>query len=651
MDKNLQYSGRGIAYFRKSTDERGFGPQNQAEWASQEARTLGVHLNVSLEVLDQMIAAGKCESDDMYLDHGVSGSLLSRPGFDAMFRRALTDNSITHIFVYQRDRFARPNYPTDAMQLECQLRVAGKTLVYRGQVLKPVKRGGVPIQEQIVSLVEFDASGKYLPDLAERVLRSQIALAKNGHWTGGNAPYGFKRVLVAPDGHARDLQRGERVRQAGHHTHIVPDDPDKIAILLKIVDLADRGWGIKRIAVELNRLGIPSPDAGRSRRDKKGHLHQVSGRWCPNTVADILRNKSIIAVRQWGERSEGRHRRLGADGPRELEDGDLSGTGNPRFSKNPDNVKIVAPAEYKPLVDPAKFERVQQRMKARGANQRGTTRSQDLYRYPLSGRVYDASDGCGWPMYGEMVDGVARQVCGRYKMTTGAECKHNTVGVAALSRLVLAALRTEILRKGLTPQLREKLLKIAMAESEQDNSKNHEAEVTAELQKLTQDLDKVTRSLAMEDNAKRRAAIQQVWDEKTELVVGKRRELEGLLNASALHPQALPVQEQVDEALLLLNNLAGLAEVAAGPEFMQLLATMNVHIWLWFKEVHKGKRVLNKVANGVLTTGNAPWPIQPYEGPRGVPLDNNTADTHNEPAGPSGPTGSSLQKVNRGERI
>lgn len=85
---------------------------------------------------------------------------------------------------------------------------------------------------------------------------------------------------------------------------------------------------------------------------------------------------------------------------------------------------------------------------------------------------------------------------------------------------------------------------------------------------------------------------------------------------------------------------------------MQLLEALDANVWLWYKSVPHGKRVYNKVDTGILTTGEAPWPIQPYQGPRGGPSDNDKADMKpNEPEGPLGPSGSSLQKVHRGGGI
>lgn len=52
------------------------------------------------------------------------------------------------------------------------------------------------------------------------------------------------------------------------------------------------------------------------------------------------------------------------------------------------------------------------------------------------------------------------------------------------------------------------------------------------------------------------------------------------------------------------------------PEFNQLFDALDVRVWAKFEKVRQGKRLLNKFDSGLITTGNAPWPIEPYNGPR-----------------------------------
>ena len=93
----------------------------------------------------------------------------------------------------------------------------GVTLVFTDRVCAPLSRGSrQDIAELIVSTLDYDRSGRDRRDLAEKILFSQLALAKAGFSTGGRPPYGFRRWLVNESGEPiRQLDPGERVRKRG----------------------------------------------------------------------------------------------------------------------------------------------------------------------------------------------------------------------------------------------------------------------------------------------------------------------------------------------------------------------------------------------------------------------------------------------------
>ncbi len=130
-------------------------------------------------------------------------------------------------------------------------------------------------------MLAYYQGGEELRKHAERVLGAQLKLAEGGYRVGGNAPYGFVRVLVdAAGNNIEELPSGKRVRQPGCHVRSVPKFPEKIAVWLQILNWKAQGWGSKRIAKETNDRGVPSPDAGRTRTDH-GVKHLVSGKWTP----------------------------------------------------------------------------------------------------------------------------------------------------------------------------------------------------------------------------------------------------------------------------------------------------------------------------------------------------------------------------------
>lgn len=638
---------RGILYIRKSTDQEGFGPENQLEWALAEAKKLGVTLNISLDTLNIMIQGRQHHDGDLYLDFGISGAVRERPGLMALMERATKDKTLSHVFVYHRDRLSRLENVVEAMKLEDTLRRSGKYVVYHDGAIGPLQRGSADLSEVILSAVSFDQSAKKLRELADRVIRANTKLSRDGYWAGGIPLYGFGRYLVGPDKKiVRELQPYEHVRQEGHHVLILPKDQEKIKVLKNIMELAAEGWGIKRIANHLNKMGVPSPNAGRERRDKFGHLHLVSGKWSPGTIRDIIANPILIGQLIWARRSEGRHLRVGASGPRELEKLDLTESGNPKVISNQNAICSTAVPSFDPQVAPELFERIQKKFESKGASQRGKTRSPDPYRYPLNGRIFDASPNCGWPLYGKITDGIPRYACGQYMTTGGAACNHNAINADAVTHLGLAAIKTEILRRGLGARLREKLEAIAKAELAVDSTEAKRKELVDKIRAMEGDLSRITQSLAMETVPERREAIGVVWDEKNASLKILRAELESFIQGQQVQSQ--PVDVQVDQAMGLLEDLDRLTSSASGPELKRLFGVLDLRVWLYFKKVLQGKRTINKVAHGVLTSGNAPWPITPYNGPRGVPSAASTADKNEGPAG-AGPD--SLQKVHRGERI
>lgn len=331
---------QGQTYLRRSTDKQEISLPSQLEWAIAAAREHEVVLDASIADLAYMQARHLFSYKAIRLDDGITGADLTRPGFLAINHDALADRTISHVFIYKRDRFARPDDAMQAAQIEKKLLLAGITVVFSDTVSLPIRAGEQNILRDIELLLPYYQSGEELRKHAERVLGFQKMLAEGGYRVGGNPPYGFGRVLVDAHGTIlEELAPGKTVRQPGCHVRVLPNDPVKIAIWLQILAWKAQGWGIKRIAQELNERGIPSPDAGRTRTDH-GVKHRVTGKWSANTVADLCRNAAIIGVQEYGKRSEGKIRRLGASGPRLLEDQDLSASGNARFIANDLSLRI-----------------------------------------------------------------------------------------------------------------------------------------------------------------------------------------------------------------------------------------------------------------------------------------------------------------------
>jgi len=86
--------GRGLFYHRDSEAHSELAPPQYVEWARGEAVRLGITFSGTPEAITAMIARNQSVDGDLYLDYGVPGNLLSRPGFDRFRERAISDPSV-----------------------------------------------------------------------------------------------------------------------------------------------------------------------------------------------------------------------------------------------------------------------------------------------------------------------------------------------------------------------------------------------------------------------------------------------------------------------------------------------------------------------------------------------------------------------------
>jgi hypothetical protein len=603
---------QGLVYLRRSSDKQEISLPQQLEWAIAAAARDNVPLDATPADLAYMQERRLSSHKGIRLDDGISGSDLNRPGFLAVNRDALADARISHVFIYQRDRFARPEDALEMVQVEKKLLEAGITVVFSNAVSLPYQKGQQDIARDIGIMFGYYESGEFLRKHAERVLEFQRRLAREGYRTGGNPPYGFARWLVDGTGNRLEkLPRGKLVQQSGCHVRVFPDDFEKIAVWLQILELKAKGWGVKRIAQYLNDRGIPSPDAGRTRTDH-GVKHLVSGKWNHNSVGELCRNPVILGIQQYGMRSEGKIRRLGNAGPRLLEEKDRTPEGTLRVIFNEPELRItkqVADPEF----DEAAWKSIQQQMDSRGKVQRGIRRAKDPAKYPLACRIVDLTGRCGSVLYGRICQGRAIYTCGRYMRTDGAECASNSVDAEAMLRFTLKTLKQLVDRHGNREKLRALLLERARRAEEKPEvspAQQELAGLVAKQRELCNQLAIVQRRMASEPDDARYEAIGAEFD-RLRL---EQRQTEEAITARQAATEATSVQtpeQQVESALGLLDDVTRIAgEPTARAEVNPLLERLGVWIGLTFAGVVKGKkRIVQRLQSGMITFGDRQLPV------------------------------------------
>lgn len=178
-----------------------------------------------------------------------------------------------------------------------------------------------------------------------------------------------------------------------HKTMTYEVDEAAAAVVRKIFDLYNDGWGYKRIANYLTDQGIPTPRmTEKARIEADGTPCKLKARpeWSIITVSGILQNDFYI-----GTLRQGKYRRRGING---------------KDFKQKDDDHIVFEKHHEAIVDYRTFAYTQEQMKKRATS---AYRGVGKYHNPYSGFLYCGD--CGSPMFAmSRADLAPAYTCGSY---------------------------------------------------------------------------------------------------------------------------------------------------------------------------------------------------------------------------------------------
>ena len=604
-------AGRGLFYTRDSGGKHEMTPAQYLRWANCRAVELGVTFFANEETIAQMAANHQSICGDVYLDYDVCGNLLSRPGLDALKIRLERDRSVTHIFIPRRDRLARPDDPIDGVSIEASFRKSGRAIVFMDKLLLPVAVGArFDISDTILSVIDYEKAGHYRRELAEKIILAQISLAQQGFTTGGRPVFAFRRWLVKQVGSpVRELTEGERVRMAGHHVVWlpVPEDHPDMLLTMRIRELL-KTTPASRIVRMLTEEKIPSPDAGRKRRDN-GIEHYVSGVWNQATINKIGRNALLAAIGSYGQRSMGDQLRFTPEGPRTLNEQDFRNNGKPKVVRNDASAIKHAPAHFLPIVPIDEHNQLQVVLDSRSTTQRGKPRSRTPETNPLGTSIFDMH--CGWPMYRAPYNGSFRYCCGLYTQSHGGKCDHNHVDGPKAARLVLNCMLQKVLSPNGMAKIKRRLEAMASAEHKKPQVDPIEND-RRELSRLRDQQLVVKRNLALADTPKQRDAVASIFEENEKLIA----ELEQRVARNKIIEKEINVQTEVELAMAAIDRLP---ELLSNAENMTAVSNAVVatkaRMYFRFEKQQLKKRIVNKISGGIVTFGDVEPPIELYKGP------------------------------------
>jgi site-specific DNA recombinase len=208
-------------------------------------------IDSQLAALHTWAAAGNhaVADEHVFRDEGYSGGRLDRPGLDAL-RDAVRDGAVEVVAVLAPDRLAR-RYAYQVLLLE-EFRRAGCEVVFLHHPISDDPNDQLLLQIQ-GAIAEYERAV-----LGERFRRGKLQRARNGHYLGGRAPYGYRYVP------RHDAVPG----------HLVVDEPEADLVRMLYGWLVEEQITIRQILKRLN-AGPWLPRSGR-------HA------WSPSVVHHIL---------------------------------------------------------------------------------------------------------------------------------------------------------------------------------------------------------------------------------------------------------------------------------------------------------------------------------------------------------------------------
>ncbi len=559
-----------------------------------------------------MVADGTFAEGDIYLDYGISGKYLSRPGFDAIQQRVYSDLLVSHVFVPRRDRLARPDNPVDAVALEFKLRSAGVCIVTLDKILKPFEQGArIDMADLLTAVIEYDSSGRFRSELAQKLILAKIKLAEAGWSIGGEPPYGFERWLVGPDGtRDRKLALSEHVKRPGYHVLWLPTADSELKIIHRIREEV-LTMPVSRIARRLNDEGVPSPKAGRERTIGTLSKRRVknSGLWMPNTIKNIVTHPLLIAICESGKRSMGDQKRMCGRSIRNLNEGDYDG-GKLVTVENPLDSRIRVPGRFEALMTPVEQSRIVTILNDRGRHLKGKARARIGTINPLGGRIYDMT--CGWLMYRNAKRKQWRYSCGFYMNSDAKRCSHNMVNGEAATRFVLSSIRQRVFSASAMKKLEAKIKVLASSGRGVVDAAGERVDLIQELAKSRHRKEIIGKNLALAENPDQFRAISQSFEEAGRDV----QRLEDHLRSLPTALQTTDPASEVEAAMKVIHRLREFGADAT-PENMgvtDLIRKVDARLYLKFDRVEQGRRVMCLISGGVLTFGQTPPPVPMYHG-------------------------------------
>lgn len=221
------------------------------------------------------------------VDDGYSGVLFDRPAFQEMMQD-ITQGTINCVIVKDLSRLGREYIETGRYLRQIFPAYGVRFIAINDGIDTANEHNGDDLNISLKNLL----NDTYCRDISVKTRSALLSKRKNGEYVGACPVYGYQK----------DPENRNRL--------VIDEDTARVVrdIFRRRID----GASAKRIADELNRLGIPSPLAYKISRGlphpKNGYADSQKAKWSAHAILRILQDETYTGVLVQGKQSTHNHK-------------------------------------------------------------------------------------------------------------------------------------------------------------------------------------------------------------------------------------------------------------------------------------------------------------------------------------------------------
>ena len=224
----------------------------------------------------------------VYIDNGYSGTNFERPAFQKMIAD-MKLGRINCIIVKDLSRLGR-SYLESGNYLEKVFPFYHVRFIAVNDGVDSLQTGTT--EEDIMIPLKNIINDIYAKDISRKISSSIESGIRAGHYAGGVAPYGYKKVVT--ERHSMD----ERYSMDGRHSmderRFLEVDEEAAAVVKKIFEMRAKGDSYQQIVRRLNEKGSLSPSAYRYEKGIIRNEKRKEIPWKRHSIENMLRDEVYL---------------------------------------------------------------------------------------------------------------------------------------------------------------------------------------------------------------------------------------------------------------------------------------------------------------------------------------------------------------------